>query len=107
MYGGWFRGHPPEHEFELRCTATPSPLYTEQEPFVMCDELYRFELTDEGTHLWLEGHSPEHGVHPVGWTRAHGKGVVHALTVAHNRQYLMDERMQQLLRRIVAGGGDA
>jgi len=105
MYGGQFRGHPREHEFELRRTAQESPLDPDSEPFVMCDELYRFSLEPEGTTLWLEGHSPEHGVHPVGWTRRHGKGIVHALTVAHNRQYLMDERMQQLLRRIVAGDG--
>ncbi|NLF39032.1 ThuA domain-containing protein [bacterium] len=105
MYGGRFHGHPPEHEFELRGTAQKSPLWPGDEGFGMSDELYRFSLDEAGTILWLEGHSKEHGVHPVGWTRRHGKGIVHALTVAHNGRYLRDERMQRLLRHIMTKSG--
>jgi type 1 glutamine amidotransferase len=102
MFGGRFRGHPPQHEFGLRPTDVSSPFYPSGEPFSISDELYRYTVEPSNAAIWLQGHSPEHGVHPVGWTRKHGEGTVVALTIAHNRSVLLDPRVQEMLKNIIA-----
>ncbi|MBD3243594.1 MAG: hypothetical protein GF331_23595 [Chitinivibrionales bacterium] len=85
----------------LRPTGNDSP-WPDVKPYAMTDELYRFSLERDSATLWLEGHSAEHGVHPVGWTRSHGKGTVYALTIAHEVSSLRDECTQGILQGILA-----
>ena len=70
----------------------------------MTDELYRMSVTPDNASIWLEGHSPEHGMQPVGWTRQHGKGTVVCLSIAHEGANLGHPNTQAMLRNIVAGG---
>jgi len=101
MYGGRFHGHPPQHEFELKVTGTPDPAAPTSGPCRMREELYRFSVTADKAAIWLEGHSPEHGVHPVGWTRRHGKGTVVGLSIAHENANLTHPVTQAMLKAIV------
>jgi type 1 glutamine amidotransferase len=100
LYGGHFHGHPPQHRFELCPSGAVRPPYAPRDVLPMSDELYRFSVTSDKADIWLEGHSPDHGVHPVGWSRAHGKGKVVCLSIAHENANLTHPVVQTMLRGI-------
>ncbi|TVR48153.1 MAG: hypothetical protein EA425_14840 [Puniceicoccaceae bacterium] len=91
LYGGYFRGHPPEHLFRILDGDG-------REVASIDDELYRYTVPPDDaiiTH-WIE--SDEHPREPAAWTRRIGGGRVACVTLAHNRPHLRMPVVQSLLR---------
>ena len=103
MYRGHFRGHPPEHTFEVKVTNHEHPYAAGIEDFTLhSEELYNFPMNQD-SNVWLTGVSPENGEQPVAWEHAEGEGHVACFTLAHYRANNLLPVIQTILRRCCLG----
>ncbi len=95
MLGSQFISHPPIEPYRVTVADPSHPLVEGVEPFETTDELYHLE-THGDLHVMLEADctgpgtgfveaDKAPGVHPVFYTKEHGKGAVLYLTLGHCR----------------------
>lgn len=101
IVGGGSRSHGPYGAFEVTVTNPDHPLAKGMATsFTLEDELYRFELTDEGSELdvFAIGTEPDTGIQfPVAWTVNHPNRNIIGITLGHDGYTHQSEHYKTLL----------